>query len=491
MHEIFLLSPWVDQKYKMAITSLKLIKYYLEDHGHPSEIIDCAYFPRDLKEVTARVARGQRPIVGITGYTRERFFAYELIRKVKAAAPDAFVVVGGRHFGFLPAETLEKLPEVDAVVRGEGEVTFTEIVQAVKAGRDMEGIAGVSWRKEGRVEHNPDRCQEDDLDLFRSYDTKGKTDLKPEELLGSTKLDASHAYFSVHATRGCPNKCVYCSLTASKVRYRSVDSVLDEIEDKIAATGVRNVSFTDSSLTISKKFVTALCEGMLARNLDLRWRCYSRVNIDTDILRLMRRAGLDSVEIGLETGSPKVLKSIRKNIRLPEVEAFCKLAFELGIKVWVFCMVSLPDETVEDAQMTIDFVKNIAPYIANTGLQTTRITPDAALCAIAQERGVLPKDFDWFAPYSTPHGTLSRPWDASLPVYLEHLTVPQICEFHEKFKRITSVDLANFASFWRGVKYNLSPRGLRNLTPAELLRKARLAGLMFVNAVRNRLAGRG
>lgn len=490
MHKIFLLSPWVDQKYRMAITSLKLIKYYLEDHGYPSEIIDCAHHPRDLKQVTDRIARQPRPIVGITGYTRERFYAYELIRNVRVAVPDAFIVVGGRHFGFLPQETLERMPEVDAVVRGEGEITFHEIVEAVRANRDMEGIAGVSWRKARQVVHNPDRCQEDDLDQFRSYNPANLGEITPQELLGSTKLDIHHSYFSVHATRGCPNKCVYCSLTASKVRYRSVDKILDEIEDKITLTGVRNVSFTDSSLTISKRFVTALCEGMLARGLNLRWRCYSRVNIDIDILRLMRRAGLDSVEIGLETGSPKVLKSIRKNIRLDEVEAFCKRAHELGVKVWVFCMVSLPDETPEDAQMTIDFVKRIAPYITNTGMQTTRITPDAALCQMAKDRGVLPRDFDWFAPYLTPHDILSRPWDASLPIYLEHLSVQDICRVHEKFKSITSVDLANFSTFWLGVRYNLSLRGLRSMTPEKLVRKIRLARIMFFNALYKRLAGR-
>jgi radical SAM superfamily enzyme YgiQ (UPF0313 family) len=489
--EIFLLSPWVDITYKMAITSLRFIKYYLEDHGYAATIIDCARYPRDLKEVMARIGKTPNPIVGVTGYTRERFYAYELIRKVKQAAPGATLVVGGRHFGAVPRETLENMPEVDAAVRGEGEITFYEMVDALHAGRDFTGVAGVTWRAaDGSIVDNPDRCLEDNLDLFRYYDDKNKTDLDPEELLGQTKLGTKHRYFSVTATRGCPNRCVYCTASTSKVRYRTVSKVLDEIEDMIAATGVRNMSFGDSSLTISRKFVTELCEGMLERNLNLSWNCYSRVNIDIDILRLMRRAGLESVEIGLESGSPKVLKSIRKNIKLEEVEAFCKLAHELGIRVWVFCMVSLPDETPEDAQMTIDFVKKIAPFITNTGMQTTRITPDAALCQMAKDRGVLPRDFDWFAPYETPHGTLSRPWDATLPVYLEHLNVEQICDYHEQFKRITSVDLANFASFWRGMKYNLSPRGLRNLTPAEFVRKSRMAGVMFVNALRKSLARR-
>lgn len=490
MPGIFLLSPWVDMRYKMAITSLKLIKYYLADHGYQAEIIDCAYYPRDLEEVVARVrASGPRPVVGVTGYTRERFYAYELIRKVRSAVPDALIVVGGRHFGFLAEETLTELPEVDAVVRGEGEVTFKEICDRAAQGLGFEGVDGLSCREGGRVVHNPDRNVPDDLDLFRVYDPDDPASLEPGELLGHTKIDFKNSYFPVHATRGCPNKCVYCSLTASKVRFRSIDNILREIEDKIRATGVRYVSFTDSSLTINRHFVTDLCNAIMERGLDIRWRCYSRVNIDIELLRLMRKAGLDSVEIGLETGSPKILKSIRKNIKHDEVRSFVRLARELGIKVWVFCMVSLPDETYEDARMTLDFVREIAPYITNTGLQTCRITPDAALCAMARERGVLPADFSWFEPYETPLKELTRPWDASLPIYVEHLTIPQIQQVHDEFKRILSRDLADLSVFWQGVKYNLSPRGLKRLTPRLLAKKAVLAADMFYHAVRNRLRG--
>lgn len=483
MHEVFLLSPWVDIRYKMTITSLALLKYYLEDHGHAARIIDCAYHRQDLADVLPVIAASPRPIVGVTAYTRERFGAYDLIRRVRAAVPDAVIVVGGRHFGFLAQETLAEMPEVDVVVRGEGEVTLLRLVEAVKAGRTLEGVEGLSYRTpEGQVEHNPDRPQEDDLDQFRSYDVHGKSDLKPENLLGHTKLDGSHRYFSVHATRGCPNRCVYCSLRSSKVRYRSIASVIQEIEDKIAATGVRHVSFTDSSLTISRRYVTDLCNAIIEKKLNIVWRCYSRVNIDVKILELMRRAGLDAVEIGLETGSPKVLKAICKNIKHDEVERFCHEAHRLGIQVWVFCMVSLPEETYEDALMTVEFLRKITPYITSSGLQTTRVTPDATLHQMARERGILPADFSWFEPYETPHQELTRPWDASLPLYLENLTIPQIQDIHSQFDALVTTRLATFNSLLQGLRYNLSRKGLARLTPASLARKVKKAALMLVNA---------
>lgn len=485
MHDIFLLSPWVDIKYKMAITSLSLIKYYLEDHGYDARIIDCAYYPQDLDDVIAILAKSEKSIIGITAYTRERFHAYDLIRKIRAEIPDSLIVVGGRHFGFLPEETLLEMPEVDIVVRGEGEITFKEICDAVYSGGGFEGIMGLSYRSGGTVVHNDDRPLEDNLDIFRSYDVHHKSDLNPKNLLSHTKIDGKNFYFSVHATRGCPNKCVYCSLKSSKVRYRSIYNVIKEIEDKIETTGVRNVSFTDSSLTINNKYITKLCNAIIEKKLDIRWRCYSRVNIDIEILKLMKKAGLDSVEIGLETGSPKILKAIRKNIKLEQVEKFCKLAHELGIKVWAFCMVSLPEETLEDANMTIAFVNNISKYITNTGMQTTRITPDASLCQIAKDKGVIERDFSWFKPYATPHWKLTRPWDSSLPIYVEHLTIDDINKKHDEFKRITSTKLANFSSLYRGIKYNLRLRALRRLTPMLFARKIQIVIIMLINSIRN------
>ena len=169
-----------------------------------------------------------------------------------------------------------------------------------------------------------------------------------------------------------------------------------------------------------------------------------------------------------------MLKAIKKNIKHEQVEEFVKKAHRLGIKVWVFSMVSLPEETFEDAMMTIDFIKKVAPYITNTGVQTTRITPDAALCDIAKEKGILPRRFNWFEPYETPYLRLTRPWDAILPIYIEHLTTDQILKLHDRFKQITSKDLASFSNLIQGIKYNLSYRGLKRLSLSDILRKIRL-----------------
>ena len=120
------------------------------------------------------------------------------------------------------------------------------------------------------------------------------------------------------------------------MRFRSIDNVLDEIEEKIEVTGVRSVSFSDSSLTIVKSYVRELCGKIIKRKMNIKWICYSRVDLDIELLKLMKKAGLVGIEIALESGSPRVLKSIKKRIDIDQFGRVCKDAYELGIKVSYF-----------------------------------------------------------------------------------------------------------------------------------------------------------
>lgn len=488
MSDVFLLSPWAQREYVSPQTSLLYLKYYLADHGYEARIIDCSRYDRDYDQVMAILGGGRRPIIGVTAYTRERFHAARLIQRIKAEIPESVIVAGGRHFGSLARETLEALPEVDIVARGEGEITMKEICDVARQGGDFKEVLGITYRDGGEIRVNADRPLEEDLDRFRSFDPADRETLEGCVLTSTSKVDETRKYFSVMATRGCPNRCVYCSLTATKVRYRSIESILEEIEQKIELTGVRSVSFADSSLTINRHFVEAFCKGILDRNLDIRFNCYSRVNIDLDLLKLMKKAGLVSVEIGLESGSPRILKAIRKNINLDQFRRFCRLARELGIKVYVFCMVSLPEERPEDVDLTLSLIREVSKYIYYVGVQTTRILPDAALHALAREKGVLPPEFSWFEPYELPEGfspILKDPMYKSIPLYLEHMSVDEVTAKLEEFRRLLDTHLSSVNVLRKAMRYNLSREGLRQLTPGLLEKKVRRFSVMAYHALRN------
>jgi len=495
MHKIYLVSPYTEVKYYSPSYSLEYIKFYIMDNGYDAEIIDCSHYDSGYEEVVNKFKEGRKPIIGITTYTRERFHAYDLIRKIRLEIPDSCIVVGGRHFSCLAEETLENLPEVDIVVRGEGEITFKEICDSVYNNKRLKDIKGISFREEDRVIHNPERPLERNLDVFRSFDRNhlpdlGKQPLTTKQFTRVGKVEGKSKkveVFTIMASRGCPNSCVFCSLTSEKVRFRSIDNVLDEIEWKIEVTGMRYVSFIDSSLTIAKNYVRELCEKIIKRNMNIQWKCYSRVDIDLELLKLMKTAGLVGIEIALESGSPRVLKSIKKRINVDLFERVCKEAYKQGIKVWVFCLISLPDEKIEDVDMTLSLIKRMSRYIYLAGMQSVRILPDAAIYNLAKERNLLPSDFNWFKPYTNEvDPQISNINYNTVPLYLEHLSQPEIIAKLNEFNMIIKAGCSDFHSIKRALKSNLKMEILKNLTLNDLRLKAGKTFVMLKSAYSNR-----
>ena len=489
MHKIYLVSPYIEQKYTSQQLSLEYIKFYLMDSGYQVEIIDSNHY-KNLDDVVSKLNEDEKPIIGITAYTRERFNAYKLIRKVREKIPESLIVVGGRHFSSLSEETLRELPMVDIVVRGEGEITFKEICDSIYGNSHYKDILGISFRSGAEIVHSADRPLESNIDKFRDFDKNDLPDPKKYSLVSSVFKVATNemVFFSVMATRGCPSSCVFCSLKSDKVRRRSVDSVIKEIEEKIEVTGERNVFFRDPSLTISKKFVTGLCERILEKELNIKWVCYSRVDIDIELLKLMKKAGLIGVEVALESGSPRVLKAIKKRISLGQFEKFCEAAYSIRLRLFAFCMISLPDEKLEDVDMTISLIKKLSKYIYSvSGLQATRILPDASLYFIAKEKNILPSDFSWFEPYERQiNPRISSEHYRNVPLYLEHLTTEDIIRKINEFESITRTEIASFYSFKRALMRNLKITSIKKMSLRDIRDKTYKAFNMLVTACMNR-----
>jgi magnesium-protoporphyrin IX monomethyl ester (oxidative) cyclase len=489
MHKIYLVSPYIEQKNTYIHLSLEYIKFYLLDHGYQAEIVDCTYY-EDIDDVIFKLSEDEKPIIGITAYTRERFHAYKLIKKVRKEIPESLIVVGGRHFSSLSGETLDELPMVDIVVRGEGEITFKEICDSVYKDSNYKNILGISFRSGTDIIHNPDRPLEPNIDKFRCFDENHLPDPKKYSLAGVRYKVASNEmkFFGVMASRGCPSSCVFCSLRADKVRRRSVDNIIKEIEEKIRVTGVRNVNFIDSSFTINKKFVTELCERIIEKRLNIKWICYSRVDIDIELLKMMKKAGLIGVEVALESGSPRVLKAIKKRISLEQFERFSELAYSLGIRVFAFCMISLPDERLEDADMTISLIKKMSKYIyLVSGLQVTRILPDASIYNIAKERNLLPADFSWFKPYENQiDPRISSEHYKNVPIYMEHLTTEDLLRKIDEFENVIRTEISSFYSFKRALMRNFKITSIKKMSLRDIRDKAYKAFVMLGSAYRNK-----
>jgi len=196
-------------------------------------------------------------------------------RSIKRLFPETLVVVGGVHFMYCARETLENVPEIDIVVRGEGEVTIVELTNAIDRGLGLETIRGITYRRDGHVVENPPQEVFEELDSIPVY-TRFTWEEYPEYLFGYPEQIRA---LSVMSSRGCPYKCVFCSKAGMKYRLRQPHNVVDEIEQLRDRFGIEGVNFLDLTFTANPGHARAMSEELIRRKLDLSWWCESRANI--------------------------------------------------------------------------------------------------------------------------------------------------------------------------------------------------------------------
>lgn len=433
--KIYLISPPAGEKRRNYPLSLMFLHSCLIKNGIGSEVLDCDVLGWRIKDLIDYLSFNKAEVAGITGYTYSRFRAYDAIRAIKSKLPECKIVAGGRHFSSLAEETIRHVKEVDFVVKGEGEITLKELCEAIDVKRPLDSIQGLVFRNGRDIISNADRLPCQDIDGLQ-YDLKDFDCIEGNySFISPMRRFPGNKGFSVLAGRGCPGSCVFCSLSSQRTRLRKVENVLDEIEGLIKVTGVKNVSFGDPTLTASKRYLAGFCEGMLRRNLDIKWHCYSRVDVPSEIFELMKRAGCVSCDIALESASPRVLKSVQKNIKVEDVARCAEKLHQLGIKSFIFAMISLPDEREEDAEMTMRFLEKYAPIVGGASLATTQVFPDAALYKIARERNLLPPGFNWFDDYHNNYYDRSN-LRSTAPFYIEHLSLDYIRSMRRRFEKL-------------------------------------------------------
>jgi radical SAM superfamily enzyme YgiQ (UPF0313 family) len=316
---------------------------------------------------TARRALADGPLyVGLTAPTALVKSAAVVAEAMKQLAPHTPIVLGGYHATVLPEDSLREFAAFDVVVVGEGEPAAVELAQALAAGQDLAGIAGLVWREGETIHTNPPRTECVDLnalplpawDLFPlpSYQAHYSTDRTIIEL-------------PVNTGRGCAGKCNFCArVSGSRVRRRTAESILAEIEDNVSRHGARAIVFMDESFSHDKKLVRQVCEGMIARGLSekIYWLCQTRIDsVDRPTLDLMARAGCRHLSFGVESGDDDILRSVHKGVDKDRIRRAVREAREAGIKVDNFFILGLPGETRATIGVTTRFAVELDSDFAN------------------------------------------------------------------------------------------------------------------------------
>lgn len=339
------------------------------------------------QEVAAYIKKYQPTIIGMGTTTTKMRSALKIARIVKEINPKIKVVIGGLHATILPKDLL-KDKNVDVLVRGEGEKTFLELVQAFENNKNIAAIAGISYKETNGIQKDtPDRPFLDNLDELPF----------PEKSLIIDEQKARAAYRIIFCSRGCPYRCNYCNTAAiwgRKARYHSVGRVIEEMKKIKREENTDSIQFFDDTFTLNPVWVRDLCNEMLKQNLNMRWSCLTRLDrLEENLLRLMKQAGCIGIAMGVESGSQKVLDSIKKDITLEKIFEGQRIINKVGIPWDAFIMLGMPYETKEDMHATLRLMKKLK--CRSIILSVFTPYPGTELYQVTKEMGLLSETTDW------------------------------------------------------------------------------------------------
>jgi magnesium-protoporphyrin IX monomethyl ester (oxidative) cyclase len=406
---VLLINPYVEQMYRelnyaenfRTPLGLAYCAAYIERAGHEVEILDALVlkvtFPR-LRKILLK----KRPhVVGISTYSPTRYECFRTAKVVKETlGEEVKVVAGGPHVSAAPDDTLRFVSPIDYVVRGEGEETLLELLEALESRRDPAEVMGTSSRKGDQIYHAPDRPNIKDLDAL-PYPGRH---LLPMKRYGTRMPSTMHRCTTVLTSRGCPARCIFCTRDwfSREVRYRSPENMVLEVEEVLKRYKMPSVIFQDDTFTLDMNRTFEFCEAIHRRNLRFKWLATTRVDrISLDLLKAMKAAGCEVITVGAESMIPKTLTWLRKGFTVENVRRAIGWAREAGLIIRCSYLIGVGDETEEDVRDSVRLARELQVHKlkANVGLS---VYPGTPLYKMALDAGVLPENYSFARNYEDP-----------------------------------------------------------------------------------------
>lgn len=366
---------------------LGYVASFLEKQGVQVKIIDIGVEDISHSELQDMIREMKPDFIGIAANTVLIKSAIEVADAVRAVLPELKIVMGGVHPTIFPDEVLSN-PSVDYVVRNEGEITFAELV----SGKPVSEIHGLSYKINDKHIHNPARPFIENLDDMPhpAYHLLPMQKYHPS--VGNYKrLPAA----SIITSRGCPGRCTFCYTGAhgKRIRFRSAESIINEIKLLTRDYGIKEICFYDDTFTANRENVIRFCRLVAQENIDITWTCMSRIDfVDEETLSLMGIAGCHQIGYGIESADENILNNIKKSIPLNEVQKVIKLTQKCGIDARAMFIFGSPGETEETMKKTLDFAIKIKPDLVVFNVTTPY--PGTEMFAWAKEKGYL-NTSDW------------------------------------------------------------------------------------------------
>jgi anaerobic magnesium-protoporphyrin IX monomethyl ester cyclase len=328
-------------------------------------------------------------MVGLSFMTPQYSRAAAILGALQSRLPHALYFAGGPHPSALPEETLTDLG-LDFVVVGEGEFTTMEVAASGGRRETLETIRGIVFTQgDGQLSRTPRRGPITDLDAL-PLPARELLDqrwyMSPPGFIRGEWLDRPA---TVIMSRGCPSSCTFCGarlVHGKRVRYRSVENVIAELVHLKETYGVDGFWVLDDTFTLNPSWVQELCASLIKEGLRFKWGTQTRVDVlDLPTLEALREAGCVQLDFGVESGSLRVLRRLKKATRPEQVKNALSLARKAGLRRMTSFMVGNPGETMEDLEATLLFAKEISPdYVLVT---YTTPYPGSEMYAEARAKG--------------------------------------------------------------------------------------------------------
>lgn len=380
---IVLFSPKTDFNYYfngVPLSLLAISRFLYEEGGYDIKIISASpkedYIQTILQLSDGAICFG---VTSMTGY--QIYDGLRAAKAVKEKYPNIPIVWGGWHPSICSTQTVSN-PNVDIVVRGQGERTFTELVHKLQDHLPLNDVLGITYKQDGKVFHNADRLFED----INNFPALPYHLIDVEEYfrrMGSRTLYYVSSY-------GCPHRCGFCAeLTVNKRRWSGLkaERVIDELQSIVAKYNVDSIIFADSNFFVNERRVCLICERIIDRKLNIEWR-YANGRLDQlmhyneDTWRLMRDSGCESILIGAESGSQEALDLINKDATVEDTIEFTKISKSYGIKIIFSFMLGFPPRSEklnqaidEEFRQTVNLIDKIKSIYDNVQILCFIYTP--------------------------------------------------------------------------------------------------------------------
>jgi len=323
---------------------------------------DRSFYKAAVKLIGAKCA----DVLGFTAVCSNYPLSLNLARECKRANPRYKIIFGGPQATATGEETMRKFPFIDIVVYGEADITLVEVIDRLEKGESLAGVAGISYREGPKIVHNGKRELIKDLNELPLLDYGLAVPLS--EYQGKQKSYVA----SIEVGRGCPYNCVYCSTSVHwgrRFRLKSAERIVAELVYLKQRYKIGSFAFQHDLFTLDRQKLRELCELMITKKLGVTWTCSSRIDsldVEDDTLTLMARAGCEGIFYGVETGSERMQRLIKKRINLKRVEHIIRETIKNNIECAASFIIGFPEEKEADLNDTLILalkLSNVGPKV--------------------------------------------------------------------------------------------------------------------------------